>query len=92
MMMALPELRPLPPIDQLRRLEAMLADLMPHTPAGVSIEPEWLPQLNGWKLWLTDKGSANDVAFGHFHQQAFDLADKHGIDIDIIPVDVRSWG
>jgi hypothetical protein len=90
--MALPELRPLPPVDQLQRIEALLAELMPLAPEGVSIEPEWLPLIPGWNLWVTDKGSANGAVFSRFHRAAFDLADKHGVDIDIIPVDVRSWG
>lgn len=91
MMMALPELRPLPPVDQLQRIEAMLAELRPHAPEGVSIEPEWMPQIPGWNLWVTDIGSANSAVFSRFHHLAFDLADKHSVDIDIIPVEVRHW-
>jgi hypothetical protein len=89
--MALSELRPLPPVDQHQRLEAMLAELMPQAPEGVSLAPEWVPQLDGWKIWVTDTGSANDQVQGRFSQQAWELADKHGIDIDLIPVEVRDW-
>ena len=82
----------LPPIDEHQRMENLLGELRPQAPQGVSIEPEWLPQLNGWRIWVNDAGQADSVAHVRFNHLAFDLADRYGVDLDIVPVEVKAWG
>ena len=90
--MAMPSAQALPPLDQHQRLDTLLAELKPHMPKGVSLTPEWLPDLAGWNLWLTDQGSADGADLLHFNHLALERAEKQGIDIDIIPTAVKQWG
>ncbi len=87
--MAMAKAQPLPPLEQYQRLEALLAELRLATPAGVSIEPEWTPEFSSWKLWVTDDGSASGIDLIQFGRLGQDLAEKHGLDADLIPTELR---
>jgi hypothetical protein len=87
--MAMAKARALPPLEQYQRLEALLAELKPLTPTGVAIEPEWTPEFSSWKLWITDRGSASGADLLHFGRIGQDLVEKHGLDADLIPAELR---
>ena len=57
--MAQTKVKPSPPQDQQTRLNALLAELMPAAPKGLSLAPEWHPEAESWTLWVTDGEVAN---------------------------------
>jgi hypothetical protein len=90
--MAMPKIEAVPPIEIHRRLRSLMADLLPHAPAGVSIEPEWNPEFQSWTLWLTDTGTAASGEHVRFIRRGHELAEKYDIELSLTPVEVKDWG
>ena len=90
--MPLPDIAGSPSPDQAARLSAFLADLAPSVPAGLELDPEWLPDDEGWNLWVTDHSGMRLAAYDAFVNATHALAYRHGIAILLIPVEVRLFG
>jgi hypothetical protein len=81
----------LPPLAEHERLEAMLAELRPFTPEGLALQAEWQPACSAWSLWVSDQSKVSCSDQLRFNRQARELAEKHGLDIELIPVEVANW-
>ena len=89
--MALPETNVSPPQDQLRRLNEFLAELSPLVPPGIGLEPSWEPDSQGWMVWVANSGSTRTTIYGRFVRVGHELAERHGVEMNLVPVEARSW-
>jgi hypothetical protein len=79
------------PAEQQKRLNAFLAELAPAVPTGIQLEPSWEPQASAWTIWVVDAGESRSSEYGRFVELGHDLADKHGLEMSLIPVEVKHW-
>jgi hypothetical protein len=89
--MALPQADNAPPPEYRQRLNAFLAELAPAIPTGVELDPSWEADYSGWTLWVRNHDRVGAADYDRFIEVGHELAAKHGVEMDLIPAEVRSW-
>lgn len=87
--MALPQADIQPTPEERHHLDAFLAELAPAVPTGYQLEPSWEPEFRAWILWV---GGASNVPLGvyrRFTETSHALADKHGVEVTLAPVEAK---
>lgn len=79
------------PAEQRQRLNAFLAELAPVIPTGIELDPAWEPEFSGWTIWVRDAGESRSSDYGRFVEVGHELAEKHGLDMSLIPTEVQGW-